>query len=505
MAESILTSNNAQLLLLDLIAQQVDTSLNLTQRLNRLSQGADFCSWEKVVATIQDMAHAELVTASTEHHLCLYVLTSGGDAAVRAASQQLQSLHSHLAQLASKRDAAIEQSLAARIADQLQAFGDDAELSRCRAQLTAELLPLALTHAATGDSPTDIAQQTLTVAGDVRKIAAQLLGRAPVQVTAGEQAQSTTTVPALTDASGELAAAHTQNEFDHGLVGISTIVIEAQSTDVRVFPTSSNELRVREHFARYLDEYAGRIAQEGQTLHVLPGARPASAAAAWGTALVTVGVPARFKGSVQIHTASGNIGVLNLRNLDSLGITNKLGNTELVYLATRQLAVTSTRGDVTLRSSNIQAADLDLESGSPLVEQSVFNQLRVHCGEGEVLLRKLNVENAVELQGGHITARLQDLRASAIRVHGTAGYLSASKVSAPVVKMMLEQGDIMFKQSDHVGGQFKLTASGVITTPDHFAGDVGAAEHQQTGYLAGNSAAQVELTAGDGSVQLATE
>ena len=507
MANAVLRDNEVQLLLLDLMTEQTDTALGLSKRLNRLSQGAVHLSWTAVLANLQAMRQNELVVANTIRQRCVYVLTAGGDHRLQQAGQQLQNLHTQLATQARTRDELIQQALKQTLQQQLQDFGQDDALNRCVDNLTGELLPGALKRAATGATAASIAQQTIAAAGDVRAVAALLLNRAPVRAAAEQSGQTDATAPALVDASGELARAHTQNELTHSLIGVRTILIESSGADVRVFPTNSNELRLREHFTHYLDEYAGSLVQEGEVLHVLPGARPTNSAGdapMWGSALVTLGIPARFKGDVQIHNQAGNVGVLNLRSLDSLGITTDGGNVELIYLAARQLAVASTRGDVTLRGSNLHVAQLDLTSGSPLVEQSVFGRLQLRCGEGEARLRKLNVEGGIVINGGHVTARLQDLRAAHIQVQLTTGYLAASQLHAPTVTASLKQGDIMYQQAAEAA-QYTLTASDAIATPANFTTTVTNGDHQKSGHLGTKPQAAITLSAEDGSVHLEAE
>ena len=503
MVEALLTAAQEKLVLLDLIAQRTDTALNLTTRFNRLSQGAVRHEWVDLLAVLQGMARSGLVTANTVDDRCMYLLTGAGDTELQANARQLQELHMQLAQLARERDATIERSLEREIASRLSVFGTETEVVKCCQQIRAELLPFALTRAGSGTSDATIVQQTLTAAGDLMQLAGLLLGRGPVHSTDKAHAEIRANTPALTDASGELTLANTHSEFAHDLVGIRTIVIEAQKTDVHIFPSNSHELRVREHFAHFLDAYAGQIIQKADALHVLPGKRPATGSqdADWGQALLTIGIPVQFKGDIQVHAAYGNVGALNLRHVHNLAIENELGNTELVYLAVRGLSVVNTRGDVTLRGSNIQVADLSLQSGSPLVEQSVFAQLAVQCASGAIKLCKLNVENSIQILGGDCTVDLQELRAGRIQVGATKGTVATKRLHAAAVNISLKQGNISFTHAHEEGAYFKMNAV-QMQVPREFVAEQHSDPQQQNGVWGKDPQAHIELSAPAGQIKL---
>lgn len=472
MTEGDIVTQNWKLILLTLLRKHADSVINLTKRVAQLTAGQYPLPAARIYTALDFLQTNDLVTlqsVSSSGSLTAH-LRPAGEQFVQTHHSEWTTLKAALTQEKMRREQLLKSAVDAAVAAELAPFGTDPKSAQLQVTLVHELMPFAIREALAGGEVSAAAHAATLTFGDLNALAVHVLDRQPVRAMTHNADSAVTAHTALveTEADSELTATPAQSNLHHSLVGIRNIDIVSQNADVRVLPIVSSELTVHEAFTDFKSAYAGKLVQEGDEIHILPGQRTVNGELLSGRfhdAVVTVGIPMGFRGQVTIHNTRGNVGVLNLRQLDTLNVIADVGNVELVYLGVRYLDATSTRGDITLRGSNVTAATITADSGSPLVAQSVFTQLAVHCDTGEVKLRKLNVVDTIRLTAGHVNVLVTDVRARTITAQCAAGYLAGVAVSAETVDLAVMQGDVHYQIPTNLQATLRFTAGKKLQLP----------------------------------------
>lgn len=392
-----------------------------------------------------------------------YVLTPVGRAELADADPTWTRVDNALIAAATQR----RQQLKRLVADRLQGLFGEALPNQLMGQVTADLMATAEARCVAGMTVPVAVNAAVAAFGDPVCLRA-------AAVTLTEASVNSATSPNATPGTPPVATGHAVTAIDddtetpdhsaaYDLRGVATVQLDFGHADVRVVPVEGVLLAVREYDVG--DEPACAFSVMGDVARLV---QKSADVENQRRPRIIVGVPATFRGQLHVVVGTGDVQVLNLRQLTTLVLQVTEGHANLTYLAAKLLSATLRQGDLTLQGSQIERNRLTTAAGDMLVAQSVMTSLTAVVTDGDLTVRKVGVDETADLLVAKGDLTLSGAHAGALAARVPMGQIVADW-TVPRGRVTLSAGaDVMLEVPDATdfdlqGPVVQVTATATVT------------------------------------------
>lgn len=237
------------------------------------------------------------------------------------------------------------------------------------------------------------------------------------------------------------------DESEFNVEDIKKVDVTYEDADVKILPTKSNQIIVREYMSRTNPDYQVKTDLVNDTLVIKQGRWPHFLPL---KVKVQILLPESFAGKLRVNNHSGNLLMQNLSQLDSALINVKSGVINIRNLKIEQLLINASSGKVVMEDLNVTSA-LSVESRSGVIRLD-----NVYSPDYNILARSGTIKGIDLGGGGKVTAKSGTIK------------LEFAKVTSNI-EVINNSGTVRLTMPEHDSYNFDLEAKSGTVKMNHKA------------------------------------
>lgn len=235
--------------------------------------------------------------------------------------------------------------------------------------------------------------------------------------------------------------------------GISALAV-TYPDDVELQPIDGDQFTLMEYMTTDEPNMYARMAVQGGTLTVQAGRRSHFSFTfrinqlSWGFhALLVIGVPRGFSGSVTVDGDDGNVAIHDLGTLADVAVKLDDGNLHLANVSGDELDVESGDGNVILAAASFPQTSLSADDGNIKLDHfQAADELSVESGDGNIILNTVNA-GSLSVSGDDGNQNWTVVHAGDVTVSFSDGHWNASDMTAASLDLSFDDGNAAIRRS----------------------------------------------------------